>query len=263
MLYRKSQAEKDFRVLAEEVIPGIKTKARTKGRPAMNQNLKRPTTQELQAALKLLGVCHVAPIDDPDPATLMRELQLYQLQLELQSRELRSSQLQLEVARDRYQRLYDHAPVGYLTLNRSGCILQANLHAARTLGEESSEIIGKDFSHWVDADCHQHFQEHLEQVFSGSQMSETELRLRCSGERRCEIQLISEVVCSRGPGAEYCRTAFFDITRYKDAQYFLNRELGETRQQLLHEIEQRKLLQEQLSASERKYRLLLNGAISV
>ena len=228
----------------------------------MNQNPRNLTTKELQAELDLLAT-HDVMQEDPDPSWLRREVQVYQLQLELQNRELRSSQLHLEVARDRYQRLYDHAPVGYLTLNRSGCILQANLQAARTLGEECGDLIGSGFSRWIEADRQQQFFEHLEQVFSGHQITGTELSLRCADGRRCEIQLISEIVCVRSRGAEYCRSAFVDITRYKEVQYLLDQELAETRQQLQQEMEQRQQLQQQLAASERQYRLLLNGATTV
>jgi len=228
----------------------------------MNQNPRNLTTKELQAELDLLAT-HDVMQEDPDPSWLRREVQVYQLQLELQNRELRSSQLHLEVARDRYQRLYDHAPVGYLTLNRSGCILQANLQAARTLGEENQNIIGSGFSHWVEAECIKRFFQHLEQVFSGHKITGTELTLRCSDGRRCEIQLISEIVCARSRGSEYCRSAFVDITRYKEAQYLLDQELAETRQKLQQEMELRQQLQEQLTACERKYRLLLNGATNV
>src|SRR5690606_12013442 len=229
----------------------------------MNQNPRHLTTKELQAELDWLSTHNVIQAEDPGPSGLKREVQVYQLKLELRDRELRSSQLQLEVARDRYQRLYAHAPVGYLTLNRSGCILQANLQAARTLGEECSEVIGSGFSRWIQASRLQSFFEHLEQVFSERKITGTELTLRCSDGRRCEIQLISEIVCARSRGAEYCRSAFVDITPYKEAQYLLDQELAETRQKLQQEMELRQQLQEQLTACERKYRLLLNGATNV
>src|SRR5262245_29197148 len=61
-----------------------------------------------------------------DVATLVNELEVYQVELEVQNEELRRAHLELEVALDRYRDLYHRAPVGYLTLDADGKIFQAN-----------------------------------------------------------------------------------------------------------------------------------------
>src|SRR4051812_30915903 len=55
-------------------------------------------------------------------SSLVRELEVHQIELELQNRELQESHQLLEESRSRYIDLYDFAPVGYLTLDRSGNI---------------------------------------------------------------------------------------------------------------------------------------------
>jgi PAS domain S-box-containing protein len=52
---------------------------------------------------------------------------VHQIELELQNEELLRVQLELTDFRDKYVDLYDFAPVGYLTLNDQGQILEANL----------------------------------------------------------------------------------------------------------------------------------------
>ncbi len=47
---------------------------------------------------------------------LLREIQLYQFQLEIQSEEIRQARLELEASRDHYADFYDFSPVGYITL---------------------------------------------------------------------------------------------------------------------------------------------------
>ena len=80
-----------------------------------------------------------------DVRKLVEELQIHQIELEMQNEELRSVQYELEQSRKKYSDLYDFAPVGYLTINEEGRIVEANLTAAKQLGVERSILIGKPF----------------------------------------------------------------------------------------------------------------------
>ena len=65
-----------------------------------------------------------------DVKSLMLELGVQQEELKSQNEELRLVQLELSRARDRYQELFDSAPIGYLILDRSFMIRETNLKAA-------------------------------------------------------------------------------------------------------------------------------------
>jgi PAS domain S-box-containing protein len=84
--------------------------------------------------------------ESADDGRLMRELEIHQLELEMQNRELRDAQGALECSRAHYAELYDRAPVGYVTLDRNGWILQANLTAGAILERQREEIVGAPFS---------------------------------------------------------------------------------------------------------------------
>jgi len=88
----------------------------------------------------------------PDTQSLVHELQVHQIELELQNEELRNAQFLLEEARSKYFDLYEFAPVGYFTLDKKGLILDANLKGANLLGLEKSILRRTPFSRFVSRD---------------------------------------------------------------------------------------------------------------
>ena len=82
-------------------------------------------------------------------AQLMHDLQVHQIELQLQNEELRRAQTALEVSRARYFDLYDMAPVGYLTVDTNGLIVEANLSAANLLGVARSELVRRPLSRFI------------------------------------------------------------------------------------------------------------------
>src|SRR5262245_57621964 len=109
-----------------------------------NENLFDPHELRRKAIERLKGR-HGKVVDMPaaDVATLVHELEVYQVELELQNEDLRRAQLEVAAALGRYRDLYDNAPVGYLTLDAEGKVLQANQAAARLCFRERDEIEGR------------------------------------------------------------------------------------------------------------------------
>lgn len=87
-----------------------------------------------------------APVDI---RSLVHELEVHQIELEMQNEELVQAQVELEKSRDRYIDLYDFAPVGYLTLSDKGMILEANLTATSLLGMERKKLVRQRLANFV------------------------------------------------------------------------------------------------------------------
>jgi diguanylate cyclase (GGDEF)-like protein/PAS domain S-box-containing protein len=82
----------------------------------------------------------------------LHELRVHQVELELQNQELRRTHIELDASRTGFADLYDHAPVGYLTLGDSGQIQRANLTAAALLGETRDGMILRPLSRYIFKD---------------------------------------------------------------------------------------------------------------
>ncbi len=93
---------------------------------------------------------------------LVHELQVHQIELEMQNEELRRTQGDLELARDRYATLYDFTPVGYATLDGSGHILEVNLTFCHLLGLSRKDILHKKFEKYLDPDDQPAFYRYLD-----------------------------------------------------------------------------------------------------
>lgn len=103
----------------------------------------------------------------PEIQHLVHELQVHQVELEMQNEELRHTQLELQQARDRYADLYDFAPVGFLTLNSQGQILEANLPACQLLGVERKTLLRQKLEAFVIAADQSMLRQHLHDVEQG------------------------------------------------------------------------------------------------
>jgi PAS domain S-box-containing protein len=96
--------------------------------------------------------------------SLIHELGVHQIELEMQNEELRRTQLELEQSHQDYAELFDNAPVGYFVLNPEGVIKKVNLTAARMLQREKDRIENQPFRGFLVEFSSASFFSHLEKV---------------------------------------------------------------------------------------------------
>ena len=96
--------------------------------------------------------------------SLLLDLQVHQIEVEMQVRELREAQQALELSRNRYARLFDLAPVGYAVFDHRGRILEINLTAARMLHRPRSQVCGLPFASFLEKGEARAFLTHVQHV---------------------------------------------------------------------------------------------------
>ena len=149
---------------------------------------------------------------------LVHELHVHQIELEMQNQELRRTQRELGESLNRYQDLYDFAPVGYVTVDTKGIVSEANLTATRLLGLDRASIIGRPLSRYVlkeDADI---FFLTLRQVFETQNRQTWELRMSTKNGDLFRAQLESIAVKDQDGIGARARIILSDITARKRAE---------------------------------------------
>ncbi len=183
-----------------------------------------------------------------DEQGLVHELQVHQIELEMQNEELRIAQEQLNESLAKYSDLYDFAPVGYVTSNRDGIILEANLTFAGQLGIERGRLIDTPLWLYMAAQDRGKFRSHLDQVFKTNERRTCELRLQRPSGPEYYVQLDS-IWMPNVDGTASCRTSVTDISIRKETE----EKLSKVYEELEKRVEERTA---ELSENERKFRKL-------
>ena len=119
------------------------------------------------------------PVETPLP---LSESDAFQTR---QNDELRQTQVELQAARDHYVDLYDSSPLGHLTLDTRGKIVEANLRAGTLFGINRKELIGQSLARFIASSDEGTFHRHRQDV------------LKTGTRQTCEVHLRDETGVSR------------------------------------------------------------------
>lgn len=110
-------------------------------------DLRRRAEEKVEMLLRKNLAHHLGDVHAKE---LLHELQVHMIELAMQNEELKTAHENLEKAKDRYQALYDTAPVCYLTIDRNGMIYEANRTAASLLKVSRDKLIGYYFQSFLE-----------------------------------------------------------------------------------------------------------------
>jgi PAS domain S-box-containing protein len=166
------------------------------------------------------------PIVPPDLSTLpptelqklVHELQVHHVELELQNHALRMTQLALQESQANYQDLYHFAPIGYLTVDRKGFVLDANLTAANLLGLDRDSLIGKALSSYLSKEDSDILYITLKRILQTKKKLTCELRFAKENSEQIHVQLEGMATRKQDGNVTRFRILLSDIGERKRAE---------------------------------------------
>ncbi len=109
----------------------------------LDASIEKGLRQKAEALAMEMGEPDLNSLTSEEIARLFRELRVHGIELELQNEALRRTQEELARSQVRYHELIEQTPIGQLSLNAEGQILEANLTLATLLGMDQDALIGR------------------------------------------------------------------------------------------------------------------------
>ena len=153
-------------------------------------------------------------IEKTDTQHLLHELQVHQIELEMQNEQLREAQLEIEETLEKYEDLYNFAPIGYFTIDQKGLVLQLNLTGAQMLGSNRSQVKNRRLADFIVEEKRLEFFEIIKKIFDNQIVKSYESVIKLKEDKPLDVHIITKV---SGDGKE-CRLAMVDISERKQLE---------------------------------------------
>jgi len=161
--------------------------------------------------------------------SLIHELEVHQIELEMQNDELETKNIELingnisHNKAEKYSNLYDFAPLGYFSLTKEGKIVDLNLHAAHTLGQDRLYLIDSMFGFFVKEESKPVFNSFLEKVFNSNFKVSCEVEIFTHDSHTSHVLLTGIYSVKE----ELCFISSVDINERKQSEKYreMNREI--------------------------------------
>ena len=160
----------------------------------------------------------LASMRGEDIPTLVQQLQVQHVQLEMQNEELRQAQETLAEACEHYTQLYDLSPAGYVTLTQDGVIEEANLRFCALVGLHRKFIVHQPFSDFVVREDWEIFKRHCQEVLDTGTTHTCKLHFSRHTGHALVMHIESLRVKDRDSSQRKIQSAMLDITGMEQAE---------------------------------------------
>jgi PAS domain S-box-containing protein len=155
------------------------------------------------------------PAAIPDHLKLLRELQGFQIELTRQNMALLRSQQEFMKSKIYYTELYDTLPMGYITLDSKGVLLNANLTFAAMVCAERPSLLNQRLMDYIVPRDHEIYRRHLKDLKALKTEQGCELNMQRKNGTVFDVMLKTAFVSNDHKKPERYRTAVIDISEHK------------------------------------------------
>ena len=145
-------------------------------------------------------------------ASHIRELELHQIELEMQNRELRESRRTLGRRKHVTSSSYENAPVAYLTLDALAVVAEANLTACALFGHPRSMLVGAPFAAAARLRDQGSLRAHLRECLASQKQETCELEWVTPAGDVGHLQIATRIEAPAPDVAVRYRVTVFDAT---------------------------------------------------
>ncbi len=138
---------------------------------------------------KRLRIIDASKLSRDEIEKAFHDLQVYQVELEVQNEELISTQSLLMDLSEKYQNLYNYAPIGYLTIKMDGLIEEGNHTFAELVGVSTTNLHGKSIRNWLPREDSLVYYDHRKKLIDTRKAQTFGVRLLCSNQTYIPVQV--------------------------------------------------------------------------
>lgn len=146
---------------------------------------------------------------------LIQLLQIHQIELEHQNEELRATQQELEISRNRYILLFDLSPIPYFILDKNSLIKDVNISGSKILDIVKKRLINKNISFFIPQKERYEFGKFINSLFDSHEKQTCEITLINKNKKIFEVIIEGIVLEDNIDEVQTCQIAIIDFTNQK------------------------------------------------
>ncbi len=152
--------------------------------------------------------------DESSLKKILEEISIYHIELEFQNEELLNTRNKLEAQHLKFYELYELAPIGYMTIDENGNIVEINKAATKLLNLSKSEILNTNLTKYIHPKSQDIF--YFKKIEASKSNDEVSFDMILKANNQ-DIVILMNMICNHHEKEEYFLT-ITDISKEKEIQ---------------------------------------------
>jgi len=141
-------------------------------------DLKKKAIMRLSEKGKIPANYEIEALNNHEMKRIIEDLVIYQMELEIQNENMARLQIELEHSRNKYYRLFENSPTGFLTLDVRGIVIDLNKSSTAIIEKPKKNLQTKPFTLQIESDNHAAFFSNLRKAKQTGKKVKDELLLK-------------------------------------------------------------------------------------